>query len=335
MKSLRKVSRHLIAFAGFLLLLASGGAGALDIQRCLNVLGDDQEWHTDAGHFKTHHLDVIKSAGFDTIRLNLKVFRKMSDDGQIDREWQASLKDLVDAALARRLTVILDQHDFRACGRDYAECQVKLPAFWEQISRQFAGYPEQLIYELHNEPNGEFSFERWNQMIPRLMGIVRGHDASRKVIIGPAGWNSFSNVGRLQFPDDRNVIATFHYYFPLEFTHQGVPNYPHKRSVVPGSVKWGSVRERLDLVEYLDRIRKWSLSSGRPVLLGEFGVYQSAPSKALHDWNRDFILAAETRKLGWCYYQFEGSFGIYSLKNDAWLEGRGVIDVMRELRSAE
>jgi endoglucanase len=44
------------------------------------------------------------------------------------------------------------------------------------------------------------------------------------VIVGGGRWNSIDGLQTLVLPeDDRNLIATVHYYTPMEFTHQGAP----------------------------------------------------------------------------------------------------------------
>ncbi len=314
-------------------LFPGSALAAQPMKRCINVLGDDQEWFLPNGFFKPHHIDKIKSAGFDTIRLNLKAFPQMDASGNISRSWINSLHDLVNSATKSDLNVILDQHDFRSCGEDFKNCSQKLPVFWRQISKEFSASPDNVIFELHNEPNGQLTIERWNDMIPYLLKIVRSNNPHRKVIIGPGGWNSFSNIRHLALPPDPNLIVTFHYYNPLKFTHQGIPQIQSSRTIKEPTVTWGTSDEKTALGKYLDSIKKWSLDNKREILIGEFGVFSAAPSGSRIEWNSNLISGAEERSIGWCYYQFEGQFGIYSRSGESWLPDTGVIESLNSINN--
>ena len=40
-------------------------------------------------------------------------------------------------------------------------------------------------------------------------------------MVGPTSWNSLADLPLLRLPADANLLVTFHYYEPFQFTHQG------------------------------------------------------------------------------------------------------------------
>jgi len=95
-------------------------------------------------------------------------------------------------------------------------------ALWEQIAEHYKDYPPALLFELLNEPNDQLIAPLWNEASNEALGIVRKSNPTRNVIIGPTYWNNYSWMSTLDLPaNDAHIIATFHYYKPFQFTHQG------------------------------------------------------------------------------------------------------------------
>jgi endoglucanase len=123
----------------------------------------------------------------------------------------------------------------------------------------------------------------------------------------------------LHLPEtDRHLIATFHYYEPLEFTHQGTswnPNYKDLKGVT-----WGSPDELRHLNAAFDTVRDWARKNRRPMLLGEFGAYDTADIEARARYSAAVARAAEARGFGWAYWQFLMNFALYDLTRNAWVD---------------
>jgi aryl-phospho-beta-D-glucosidase BglC (GH1 family) len=124
--------------------------------------------------------------------------------------------------------------------KDPDEHLPRLVSLWKQIARHYRGYPNRLYFELLNEPCDQLTDGRWQAVFPKLLRAVRETNPTRMVIVGPAYWNGFSHLEQLRLPEeDRRLIATFHYYSPFHFTHQGV-------SWVSGSDAWkGTTKKAL------------------------------------------------------------------------------------------
>ena len=127
-------------------------------------------------------------------------------------------------ALDAKLAVILDLHEFHAMAEDPVGRKEMLLAFWRQVAPRFKDAPDDVVFELLNEPFGKLTPELWNEYLKEALAVVRQTNPTRVVVIGPGQWNGIQALPQLELPeDDRNLIATVHYYHPMEFTHQGAP----------------------------------------------------------------------------------------------------------------
>ncbi len=189
--------------------------------------------------FKARHFKAIKDGGFQTVRMNLQAFAHMDAANRLAPAWVATLDRLVGVALDQGLTVILDEHDFNACGQDLPTCEPRLTAFWRQVAAHYAKAPGKLVFEILNEPNGQLDDEAWNRLLAIELKEIRSINPTRTVIVGPASWNSPQHLEALRLPpDDHHLIVTVHYYAPMEFTHQGAPWTPQFAHL--SGVTWGA-----------------------------------------------------------------------------------------------
>jgi endoglucanase len=298
----------------------SAAAQTRALGRGVNVLGYDPVWKDGrATRFQTRHFALIRLAGFRNVRIVLQSFGHMDTDGKLDEVWLATLDTMVRAALDQGLTVILDEHDFNLCSKDAVLCRRNLNAFWSQIAPRFKDAPNRVVFELLNEPHGEITDELWNSMLAETLAIVRSSNPERNVIIGGGHSNGLGSLKQLVLPEaDHHIIATFHYYNPMSFTHQGAPWANEKwRSL--SNVAWGSEAENKVLNDEFDAARAWSVASGRPVFLGEFGAYDKAPMESRAKWDAAVARAAEAHGISWAYWQFDPDFVLYDFPKQAFV----------------
>jgi endoglucanase len=132
--------------------------------RGVNVIGYDHAlWQgSDQARMKAVHFRLIAEAGFNHVRINLHPFKHMDDapDYTIHSTWLQTLDWAVVQALEVGLLVILDMHEFGAMARDFAGLRAKYLAVWEQLAARYQGYPDSVLFELLNEPNGDLTEEK-------------------------------------------------------------------------------------------------------------------------------------------------------------------------------
>ena len=295
---------------------------ASPFHRGVNVLGYDPYWTDESKRrFQWRHFTVIRQGGFDFVRLNLQAFRHMDAQNRLDPAWLAKVDDVLKHAEAAGLGVIVDEHDFNPCSADVAVCRTKLTAFWEQVAPRLANAPRSVAFELLNEPHDKLNGDAWNQLFAQVLAIVRKTNPSRIVVVGPTHWNSLKDLPLLRLPPDSNLLVTFHYYEPFHFTHQGAGWAGEEVKNLHG-VTWGTAQDRAALRSDFDEVAAWSAANRRPILLGEFGVYNKSgtPIELRAAWTGAVRCEAERHRFGWAYWQFEGDFIVWDMARNAWVQ---------------
>ncbi len=277
-------------------------------------------WEYIPGYFKR-----IKEAGFDFVRLPIRWQTRLTAiDGvlSIDEEFRDEVKKAVDAAIGQDLGIIIDIHHFNEFDKDPEEYAPVMYALWEMLADMYQNYPPHLIFEVNNEPHDYFqtsnisgenphitATERWNPYQNEVISIIRKTNPDRRIIVTGANYGDYMSMWGLRLPAaDDNLILNFHYYQPMEFTHQG----PDMGSGYPANTPWNDTPEqRLENDTAMKHIREWSLATGIPVLMGEFGSFRDAPMDSRVAYTKHIRETAEKYGISWCYWEFHAGFGIF------------------------
>lgn len=283
--------------------------------RGVNIIGYDAFWRDgEKGNYREEHFAKLKAAGFSTVRVVLFTFAFLDGQNRLDPKWLNRLDRVVAMGRKHGLNVILDEHDFNDCSKDVAACRPKLKAVWTQLAERYRNEPNSVVFELLNEPHTQFDAATWNATFPELLAIVRQTNPKRNVVIGGVGWNSRDTLKDLQLPaDDRHLIATFHYYDPFPFTHQGAAWADEPIRSMKG-IRFGKPDEIAQIEKDFAAVKAWSDASGRPVLLGEFGAYDKAAMADRVLWTQTVARTAEKNGFAWTYWQFSSDFLLYDFK---------------------
>jgi endoglucanase len=289
--------------------------------RGVNVIGYDAFWKDNSqGNYKEEHFAKLKAAGFSTVRVVLFTFPFLDQQNRLDPKWINRLDWVVATARKHGLNVILDEHDFDECSKDVAACRPKLKAIWTQLAQRYRNEPNAVVFELLNEPHGQFDAATWNTTAQELLQIVRKDNPTRNVIIGGVRWNSRDTLKDLQLPaGDKHIIATFHYYDPFPFTHQGAA-WADEPIRSGKNIRFGKPAEIAQIEKDFAMVKAWSDSSGRPVLLGEFGAYDKAAMEDRVLWTSTVARTAEKNGFAWAYWQFSSDFLLYDFKANDFVQ---------------
>jgi endoglucanase len=273
---------------------------------------------------------IDKAAGaFTTVRLPVRWSNHAarSADATLDPAFAERVDRAVDALLAKGVYVILDMHHYSQISGDPvhpqeapvdpAVLEERLVNLWRQVALRYRDRSPKLLFELLNEPHGRMNGEAWNTLAPRVLAAVRASNPSRAVLIGPGEWNSIGELPKLRLPRDRNLIVSIHNYDPFNFTHQGVEYLPHP---FPAGTPCCDATQQKMVTDALDAAVKWSRDKGYPLHLGEFGAYEAADMRSRETYTRLVRDEAERRGIGWTYWEFAASFGVYSPKTGQWVE---------------
>jgi endoglucanase len=279
------------------------------VGRGVNVLESDPLWENKPSRFKAADFAAIRAAGFQTVRVNLTVFRLMDKQGNLPKSWFTALDYVIESATENGLNVILDEHDSITCAQDAAACRYYLLRFWTQLSSHLKRAPDNVYFEILNEPNGAVTPDIWNSLLRDCLRVIRTHHPSRLVIVGPAHWNSWANLSSLKLPRDANLIITIHYYDPHTFTHQGA-EWSRVAKHISG-VGWGTTADYKKLKQDFNAIERWSALHRREIIIGEFGAYERADDASRVRYAAAVARLSEGKGWGWCWWQFTGDFALF------------------------
>jgi endoglucanase len=305
------------------------------VARCINISNaleapSEGEWGYTV---EARHLEAIAAAGFDTVRLPVN-WSDHTGPGPaylIDAARLARVDEVVSQALEAGLKIIVDVHHFHEFSEDPEANWPKLQAIWRQLSTHFQGAPDNVIFELLNEPHSEIGITEVEALNIALLSLVRETNPDRWVILGSTDWGGLEAWADTKWPDDQRVVTTFHYYEPWEFTHEGAEWLENPPDF---SQPWGSrPRHAAAVANHFQAARDAALKAGHPVFVGEFGVYRDLPPRERSAWTRTVRTQAESAGFGWCYWGFGTAFRAYDLDAEAWIPAMAdALDVSPEER---
>lgn len=265
---------------------------------------------------------VINQKGFTAVRLPVRWSAHALKEAPytIDPEFFKRVDWAVEQALTNNLAIVVNMHHYEEMALDPAGHQERFVAIWKQIAEHYQSYPDELLFELLNEPTGVLNDKYWNDVVALTIPVIRASNSTRNLVIGPANSNNPDNLDELTLPaEDRYIIVTFHFYNPYQFTHQGA-------EWVQGAASWigtewkGSSAEKQLLQFDLNEVEQWSKDNQRPIFMGEFGAYGKADMESRIRWTAFMAREAEARNFSWGYWEFGAGFGLYDLTTSQWRE---------------
>jgi aryl-phospho-beta-D-glucosidase BglC (GH1 family) len=204
--------------------------------------------------------------------------------------------------------------------------QARTVDLWREIARRYAAEPVIAGYDLLNEPVVTKGVEQWRALAQRIATAIRQVDRAHPVIVERvnAVAGRWTNNAQMNFVtiDDPNVIYTFHFYEPFNFSHQGaawVKAFADQDTFYPDPAQ--SAFSRKGLAEALQPYLDWGAANDVPLYLGEFGVIRQAfeGDRGGLLWVSDMLDLIERHGLAFTYHVYhEEAFGLY--------RGDGAID---------
>lgn len=171
------------------------------------------------------YFTTIADAGFDTVRVPIMFSAHTQETYpyQIDETFLKRIDWVVEQSQLNDLQAILVLHNYNEISIDPLGHFERFLAIWRQISTRYQDASDHLYFELLNEPKEKFTDDPalWNSMLKEGIKVIRTTNPTRPIVIGPVGWNSLWYLKDFELPKDNNLIATFHFYEPFTFTHQG------------------------------------------------------------------------------------------------------------------
>ena len=216
------------------------------------------------------------------------------NDYYVNEDYLDRIQQVIDWSISKGLVTVLDFHGAKLKEQflyTFSESTVggtnyythptsakrkadinKFKAIWKGISERFKDYSEYLLFEVFNEPYFYLSAEDINALNLDIISVIRStgsNNLNRKIIItgGDAtSWEVIFTIPDNVLNSDSNLIATFHYYQPFNFTASSQEQYNEYSF---------SENAKNQITTRFNQIKNWSQSKGVPVYLGEFGADNS------------------------------------------------------------
>lgn len=319
-----------------------GIGGWLTNYKRFNVLPDERRLIITIGdmeHFESYisEKDVayIASLGMDHIRLGFDQIVLEEAPFIYRKNIVELLHSFVSWCRKYSLRPVLNMH--KAIGNycdikeerqllDTPELQERFIALWCMLEDSFANDTD-VVFELLNEVR-DVDPEKWNSLAEKTVRALRDKNADRLIIIGSTCWNSPDKLRDLRVFDDENVLYTFHFYFPHEFTHQrGVlqADYLFYNRAMPYPTDdieryrdaqrtiWGNYekytdadkmdieclrREMLGAKEFIER------HPDKVLWCGEFGTIRHCNITYRENWMRDVISILKEWDIPYCVWNY-------------------------------
>ena len=289
---------------------------------------------------------VVHDGGFDHVRVPMRIGSHAETGApyRIEKRFLHRMDWAIDQALSHDLAIIVDLHHYTSMMQAPKAHADRLVGLWRQIATRYKGLPRAVVYEVLNEPTDKLTAEIWNPILARVVAAIRAIDPDRLLIVEGAHWASAKDLrDTLQVPEgDPNIIASFHMYAPMYFTHQGFPwmepRYQTRGVIFPGppsrpiepvaaadqdpeSHAWFD-RYNTEpaitnpggpaaIIEQLDMAKAFADRTGMRVYMGEFGATVNADVASRGRWTRTARQEAEKRGFGWGYWDFCSNFAAY------------------------
>ncbi len=286
---------------------------------------------------------LMAQLGFDSVRLSIDAVpleqSPWNKEG-FNADFMGRLDHAVDAMLAKGMAVQIDIHpesSYKTKVRSTSEGVDRFVMLWRKLAAHYATRdPEKVFFEIMNEPEVNDPY-RWAGIQARAAAAIRAAAPRNTIIATGPNYSGIADLLTQQPLPDGNVIYTFHFYEPHEFTHQGagwgaswwiythgVP-YPATENSMSEVLKqipdashryamehywldhWDAHRIRLQI----DAAAAWGKDHNVPLLCNEFGAYRRVTEPASRmAWIHDVRTALEADGIGWTMWDYRGGFGV-------------------------
>ncbi len=292
-------------------------AADFDMKRCVNM-GNALEAPNGAPwgrNYAKEDYQRIKQAGFDTVRIPVRWsdYTGPAPEYRIHPDFAELVDNNLKWALSSGLNVVLNIHHYEEIMDEPASQGARFRAIWDQISLRYSKLPANLWFEVLNEPHKNLKGSQMRAYQREAIEIIRQDNPTRIIMLGGEDWSGINSLGTNLSSDDPNVMYTFHYYDPFNFTHQQATWLGD--DMPKGKRGWGSSEDRAELARAVEIATSFREATGKPVFLGEFGVNSPVDNDERVKWAGAIKTAMEAEGIPWCLWAYGNTFALYSEEN--------------------
>jgi endoglucanase len=292
--------------------------------------------------------------GFDHVRVPV-------DPALIDKYGDAELRRLDQAIriiTSNGLAMIIDFHPsikFPKEGDAFQGHVAWVKKVWTSIANHISRTdPGRVLIELYNEPG--IDNDKWQSVAQELCVLLRSILPNHTFIVGGGNENTIYSLSTFVPIRDKKIIYSFHFYYPIRFTHQhaswmnrsyqGVPATPFPAKITPDLETFikklrlsGDVANALEIEQYctsgisevqiasnLTRAKDWSEKHNVQIILTEFGAINYAHTVDRVRWLGVVTTVSKTLGIAWTIWEHGSAFGVYNLdQSGSWVSDKEIL----------
>ncbi|MGP8252408.1 MAG: glycoside hydrolase family 5 protein [Terracidiphilus sp.] len=284
---------------------------------------------------------IMAGLGFDHVRVSIDTEPlAQAFSGWGDGDFLVRLDKAVDGILATGMAVIVDVHPedrYKQALRTDSGAVDRMVMLWQKLAAHYAGRdPNLVFFEILNEPEVSDPY-RWAGIQARVAAAIRAAAPRQTIIATGPNYSGLGDLLTLHPLADGNVIYNFHFYDPIQFTHQGagwgspwwiythnIP-YPATESAMEDRLKLvPEPADRFQLENYwldhwdahhirllIDEAAAWGKANNAPLTCNEFGAFREHSDPVSRtNWIRDVRTALEADGIGWAMWDYHNGFGV-------------------------
>ena len=274
---------------------------------------------------KAELLKMMKDAGFGAIRVPVTWYNHMDKDGNVNAEWMARVKEVVDYVINQGMYCILNVHHdtgadgdgfkswIKADATNYTTNKARYEKLWTQIAEAFKSYDQKLLFEGYNEmldANSQWNFAKTstaydaiNNYANSFVSAVRatgGNNAQRNLIVttycAANGYGTWSTQLKDPLTKLNNPETTSNH---IAFEVHAYPN------IQDSSIE----TVKADVDGMIALLKEQLVSKGGPVIIGEWGTSNVDKNGATdYDLRRDKLFEFATYFVQKCKENNIGTF---------------------------
>ncbi|MDD4690389.1 MAG: glycoside hydrolase family 5 protein, partial [Eubacteriales bacterium] len=272
----------------------------------------------DCWMLQKKYYELIAEKGFNNIRLPITFdfYTGEYPDYTINPEYFKVLDTVIKYALDFGFYLILDFH--HSC---YLNNPYKFLKIWEQIAEHYQDYPEELMFELVNEPSAPITDDWLNILQAEAVKLIRKTNPTRGIAIACNQWNGTWKILAVNWDMfDEYCFLDVHNYYTMTFTHQGANWGANPTEIRPKNAPF--TKDVADqITEHLELCADYTRLTGRTIWIGECGVYfDGAIPEESAKYVEYFTKECARLKIPYAWWEFNVGFGLFSRKTDSWKE---------------
>ncbi|HTI84515.1 MAG TPA: cellulase family glycosylhydrolase [Acetobacteraceae bacterium] len=237
----------------------------------------------------------------------------------------------------------------------------RLLASWRTLAPLLRTFdPSRTVPEVVNEPVFAGNGAAWAALQHDTLMVIRGALPTNQIVLTGADWGSVRGLLALKPENDPNVVYSFHFYDPTEFTslgayRTGLDREAMARLPFPASdpaeceARAGAAKDQqtAEVIRYYCSLRwdaamlaaqiakagEWARRNHANVIAGEFGASVRLQPDARMTWLTAVRTACEQQGFGWALWGYDDSMGFAAHPPAAYRYGIGILRALGMLDS--